>query len=119
MGNFENESLSKGLEKLGFHMVTGTTEYPGNSLAQAQVVRGGTPKTMDHNNGTQVVYDESGNAWIRRWKELTSAQRGDFYSLTVGCKVGAYVPHSNGCGWPCQVPREDSRRVHVTIVRGC
>lgn len=90
-----DERLSTLLPSLGFVQVLGTTEHFGYD--GKAVVGQRTPRTCDRNNGTVVVYDESGSPWVMRSRYLDEDR---FWSFVRKQRLewGAYVPHSNDAG---------------------
>jgi hypothetical protein len=95
------DKLSVLLLKNGFFSALGTTERVGGVAGEDNIVKAGTPYTIDFNNGVTVVYDEKGRPWIFHG----GLQRGfiealDHFKTTMGqyLKQGAYVPHSNDGG---------------------
>ena len=91
--------ISHKLNDLGFFSALGTTEH-GGMQAKGHLVKRGTPKTYDYNNGTHVVYDEKGRPWIISRSSLSGIQETAFQELIVADDLqhGAHVPHSNDSG---------------------
>lgn len=101
MDDPNSKQLSHVLTDTGFFSALGTTETKRSSTETAgmttELVKLGTPKTWDDNNGVYVVYDEKGRPWIMR-----KSERADIKMSVVrehhDLNLGAYVPHSNDGG---------------------
>lgn len=86
------------LAGLGFRNETGMYEYPHGSGGEATRIIEGPAFYWDSNNGVYVVYDNLGQAWVRRHR-FDKFSWEDFQRFIVEYRLmqGAYVPHSNGC----------------------
>jgi|SRR3989338_11274802 len=87
--------ISQLLKDQGYKNVLATDESHAGGVSP---VKYGQPFTWDYNNGVIVVYDESGEPWIRE-NRFTVWEQGTFRrELEPQLRRGAYVPHSNDGG---------------------
>ena len=89
------DKLSHALINLGFYPVLGTHEDTAG-IGPLEVVKRGTPYTINSKNGVTVIYDERGWPWIIAENRFTVADLeslggANVFKLDYG---KAYVPHA-------------------------
>ena len=111
------ENLAKKLMDNCFFPVLGTVELSIGSLrniregGEPDLVARGVSRTWETNNGIMVVYDETGEPWIRSTRH-TTPEWIEMFTKKHNLKRGALVPHSNDGGY---WKRLMSEQVGVTV----